>query len=433
MGAPSITTTELNAIAAVNPANSRYVGFFGDSRAFLSYTPPSPTQSQLRNVGLAHWLQAYGLNAFTLQVELAAGIAGDTTEGMRKRQPAFIEMLKARGCTRAVFIGSTNDRTAGIDLGISQQNVRGIVDNFLEAGISVIAISETPRGTGSSDYELRTQELKNDHYKMHLWFKNELSKICTVIDVWDLMVDPASGSNYYVKDGMTVDGIHMSKVGAQQVGIAGGERIAAETRHLGDFLQSNVGFNAHSNPWGSLTANPLLEGTDGTVSGSVTQGSQLATGWKAAAHRAEGLTVTLSKETDFDGRTWQKVQVRGRSAAGNGPQIQITTPVPMGDVQHGDRIKATALVRSQGAGLSNVALAILMVPAWALKGDAEDSHKDFPWPSGATGVLSRETPPYQHDGSQTSLDVRFDIDFTPDTDIDASVWFSQCGAFKFTY
>ncbi|WP_213875327.1 SGNH/GDSL hydrolase family protein [Pseudomonas sp. dw_358] len=433
MDAPTITSTELNAIAAVNPANSRYVGFFGDSRAFLSYTPPSATQSQLRNVGLAHWLQAYGLNAFTLLVELAAGIAGDTTTGMLKRQPAFIQLLKTRGCTRAVFIGSTNDRTAGIDLGTSKKNVREIVRNFFEAGISVIAISETPRGNGSSDYELRTQELKNDHYQMHLWFKNTLSQVCTVIDVWDLMVNTASGTQYYVKDGMTVDGIHMSKVGAQQVGIAGGARIAAETRHLGDFLESNVGFDANSNPLGTLTGNPLLEGTDGNIAFTPASGSQLATGWKAAAHRTDDLTVSLSKETDSEGKIWQKVHVRGQSSGSNGPQIQITTPVPMGNIQNGDRIKATARVKSQGGGLSNVALAILMVPAWALKGDAEDSHKDFPWPSDATGVLSRETPVYQHDGTQTSLDVRFDIDFMPNAAIDATVWFSQCGAFKFTY
>ncbi|WPO99304.1 SGNH/GDSL hydrolase family protein [Pseudomonas sp. HR96] len=431
MGTPTIPAVDQHALAVVNPANSRYVGFFGDSRAYLSWSSGG-LNFQLRNVGLAHWLQAYGLNAFSLLGELNGGVAGDTTRGMLERQPQFIELLHSRGCTRAVFIGSTNDRTAGIDLGTSKKNVREIVRNFFQAGISVIVVGETPRGNGHSDYELSSAQIKEDHYQMHLWFQHTLSKVCTVLNVWDAMVDPASGSDYYVKDGMTVDGIHMSKIGAQVVGLAGGARIAAEVRQLGDFLDSNVRFHA-GNPLGSLTANPLLEGSDGNLEFSAGCGSQLASGWKASANHIDGLMITLSKEVDAEGREWQKVHIIGQSG-GEAPQINISTPVNVGDLHEGDRIKATALVKSEGRGLSNVGLALLLTPAWAVKSDPEDSHRECPWPSEPTGVLSRETPMYKHVGDkQTGIEPRIDISCSPNTAIDASVWFAQCGAFKFTY
>lgn len=428
----SSTALDQGAIDTINPANCRYVGIFGDSRAYLSFTSGG-LNFQLRNVGVAHWLQAYGLNAFTLLGDLNGGVSGDTTAGMLSRQPAFIALLKSRGCTRAVFVGSTNDRSAGIDLGTSKKNVREIVRNFFQAGIGVIAIGETPRGNGHSQYELGSAQIKEDHYQMHLWFQNTLSKVCTVLNVWDAMVDPASGRNYYVKDGMTVDGIHMSKIGAQQVGIAGGARVAAEVRQLGDFLESNVRYHATNNPLGPLTANPLMTGSDGRFEFTPASGSQLASGWKAGANNVAGLTLTFSKETDGDGREWQKVHIRGQSGA-QGPQILISTPITLSDLRDGDRIKATGLVKSEGQGLSNVGLAILMTPAWAVKNDAEDSHKEFPWPSAPTGVLSRETPMYEHVGvKQTGLEPRIDIGCSANASINATVWFARCGAFKFTY
>lgn len=428
MGPTNIST----AISTVNPANSRYVGFFGDSRAYLSFTSGG-LNTQLRNVGLAHWIQAYGLNAFSLLGELNGGIAGDTTAGMLARQPAFIELLHSRGCTRALFIGRTNDRTAGVDLGTSKKNMREIVRNFLQAGISVSVISETPRGNGSSAYELNSQQLKDDHYQMHLWIRDSLSQMCSVIDVWQAMVDVASGANHYVRDGMTVDGIHMSKLGAQQVGLAAGARIAAEVRHLGDFLESNVLYDAQANPFGSLTANPLFAGTDGRFEFAPAPGSELASGWKASANHVDGLTLTFSKEADDEGRCWQKVRLQGQ-AGNEGPQLYISTPIEVAHLNDGDRIKATGLVKTQGQGLSNVGLAILMTPAWAVKNDAEDSHKECPWPSEATGMLSRETPMYQHSGDkQAGLEPRLDISCSANCALDATVWFSQCGAFKFTY
>jgi lysophospholipase L1-like esterase len=416
-----------------NMANTRYVGFFGDSRAYLSFTS-NGLHAQLRNVGLAHWLQAYGDNAFSLLGELNGGIAGDTTGGMLARQPAFIELLKSRACTLAVFIGSTNDRTNNTDLGVSQKNVREIVRNFLQAGIAVIAISETPRGDGCSQYELATQQQKGDHYRMHRWFEEKLSSMCTVLNVWDRMIDSESGSNYYVKPGMTEDGIHMSKIGAQQVGVVGGPVIAGQVRHLGDYLLSNERYHG-GNPLGTLSANPLLAGTDGVFEGfTPVEGSRLASEWKASSNNADGLTFTFSQETDERGARWQKIHARGQ-VGGSGASLHIATSLAVENLSEGDRVKATARVKSAGEGLSNLALMLLMTPAWKTKGDPEDSTKACPWPSEAIGPLSRETPMYRHvaPDHQTGLEPRIEVDFAANAAVDASVWFSQCGAFKFTY
>jgi lysophospholipase L1-like esterase len=416
-----------------NMANTRYVGFFGDSRAYLSFTS-NGLHAQLRNVGLAHWLQAYGDNAFSLLGELNGGIAGDTTSGMLARQPAFIELLKSRACTLAVFIGSTNDRTNNTDLGISQKNVREIVRNFLQAGIAVIAISETPRGDGCSPYELATQQQKDDHYRMHRWFEEELSSMCTVLNVWDRMIDSESGSDYYVRPGMTEDSIHMSKIGAQQVGIVGGPVIAGQVRHLGDYLLSNERYHG-GNPLGALSANPLLMGGDGVFEGfTPVAGAQLASDWRAKTENADGLAFTFSQETDARGMRWQKVHARGQ-VGGAAAWLHISTSLAVDQLNEGDRIKVTARVKSEGEGLSNLALMLVMTTVWKTKGDPEDSNKDCPWPSESIGPLSRETPMYLHaaPNCQQGLEPRIEVDYAANAAVDATIWFSQCGAFKFTY
>jgi hypothetical protein len=429
----SQTTTLAN--GGSNIANSRYVGFYGDSRAYLSFAQSSGISRMLRNVAMAHWLQAYGDNAFSLLWELNRGVAGDTTQGMLNRQPAFIELLKSRGSTLVVFIGSTNDRSANIELGISQRNVQEIVRNFLQARIAVIAISETPRGDGCSQYELNTQKQKDDHYAMHLWFEQELSKMCTVFNVWDRLVDTSSGRNYYVKPGHTVDGIHMSKLGSHQVGQVGGPIIAAQVRHLGDYLASNSPYHKEGNTSGTLSPNPMLEGTDGTFSQfTPAEGSVLPSSWKASVQKFDGLTARFTKETDAKGKVWLKIYCSGTSGPEK-PSLRVSVPVNMSLLQANDRIKATARVRSNGEGLSNVSLGMTITPEWVMKLDAQDADPG-PWPSSNTGVLSRETPMYEHTGdniAQRALDVSVDINLQANATVFVDIWFSQCGAFKFTY
>jgi lysophospholipase L1-like esterase len=441
---------------AIVPANgsgimaaSKLVGGFGDSRIALSFANTSGLYDMLRNLGLVHWTQAWSRGVITMPKSLNGGIAGNTTIEALARLQAYITLCQSLGCRRVLVCLGTNDRPGGIDLGTTKKNVREIIRRFITAGIVPYLVSETPRGTGSSQYELSTQALRDDHYNFHMWCENTMSKMCKVINAWDRWIDPASGIMYYPKPGMTIDGIHGSKVGGNEIGQAAAPVISADIAQLPDFLESNVVFNATTNPLGSLVNNPLLDGITGTWQGSFVPvaGSQLATGWncsvsKFAGTNADGstyaLTIKASKEvtTDADGvsTTWQRLDVVGNSGTDT-PELNFNQQINFGALSTGDIVKATALVKTRGTGISNMGLTSLMTPIYQLKADAENSDASFPWPTELVGPVSREMPSYVKGASDnvTGIELKMNIQLMKNAAINASFWIAKCGSFKVTY
>ncbi len=421
---------------ALAPACNRFVSGFGDSRIHLSWSGSNGNDFQ-KGYGIMHWLGAYSLGIAMAPVGLNGGVAGDTTVQMLARIKAHIAAMKAAGSNLVVLFGSTNDRTGGrIDLGTSKRNIREMVRLFQLAGITVILISETPRGNGSSDFELTTQALKNDHYAMHVWMQEEMSKMCEVVNVWDDLVDPSSGTNYYPYPQMLRDGIHPSKVGAQVIGKRLAQVVAKYIRGLADLLESNTLFDASTNPLGSLTANPLMTGATGTVSANAnaTSGSVMATGWTTSCNNMTGLQTTWSKEVDGEGVEWQKVRIFGASGS-TAPEITCLSLVTLSSLSDQDKIKATGLVKSKGVGLSAVGLALYMEPSYTQKLDGEDSDSSLPWPSEEIGPLSRETPvlTYLTSANHSKVAARLIVNIQPSKTVDCTVWFSRLGAVKVLY
>lgn len=428
-----LKVARINKVAPAS-ASVRKVGLFGDSRAFLSHSgggDGSGTQNNLlKGFGLAHWIQAYSEGMACLPWELQGGVAGDTTKQMLDRQPAFIEKMKAAGSDLVVVIGGTNDRTGNnLELGQSKVYMQTIVQNFQAAGIKVIVISDTPRGNGSSLYEL-TDAQAADHYAYHLWCENELSKVCAVVNAWDSWIDPNTGTKYQPLAKVIRDGIHPSKIGAMLIGKAVGPVVAAHVRQLAHVLESNVARSAEY-PKGTLTKNPLVQGTAGSIASSANpvSGSKLADGWGAEGENMAGLTTTWSKEVDAGGVEWQVVKIAGTATSDQQPAINAYVDVNLSDLVDQDVIKTTGLVQSEGTGLSNISAGILITPSWTQKLDCDDSDSTLPWPSEASGVVNYETPELVYDASagftlvRSRIEARFPIGAT----VSATVKFAKFG------
>lgn len=428
-------SAELTRLGAARRIPSyRLIGGFGDSRIFLSWSG-SGNNDFLKNYGIMFWTQAFSDGCCAAPVAYNGGVAGETTADMLLRQPAYIANARAAGVNLVVIAASTNDRTGDkLDLGTSKRNLVEIVRNFQLGGIDVIVISETPRGTGSSQYEL-TPSQAADHYAMHLWIERELSRMCAVVNAWDLWVDPASGTKYWPLASMVRDGIHPTKIGAMVIGRLVARVARSYCRGLPERLESNVLFNAISNIKGSLSTNPMMLGTGGYISGNsnATAGSVLADGWTTSCNNMAGVATTWSKEV-IDGTTWQKVLVTGTAGA-IAPEITVYSPVPLASLANGDKIKATGLFTSEGSGLAGVGLAIYMEPSYSQKLDGDDSDNSLPWPKEKLGPLSRETPvlAFLTSSNHQVIRTRVIINVQANTPVNATVWFTKTGAIKVTY
>lgn len=414
---------------------NRYIAGFGDSRIYLSWSGSSGNDF-LKSWGVMAWIQRYSDGAVACPVAYNGGVAGDTTVQMLARQAAFITTLKAASIGLVVVWGSTNDRSAGIDIADSRRNIAAIVRNFQQAGIHVILVSETPRGNGSSSYELTTAQ-KADHYAMHVWMETVMSQMCAVANVWDYWVDTSSGTNYYALASMTRDFIHASKQGGQSAGKVIGPLAKAYCRGLPDMPESNVVYNASSNPTGSLTANPRVSGTAGTINSNVapTSGSVLADSWGAelSSGSISGLATTFSKET-LSGLEYQKLVVKGISGTSQ-PEISLYVDVPLASLANGDKLKAAGMIISEGVGISAVGLGLLLVPSYTQKLDGDESDSSLAYPTANTGPLPFETPVlnYLTASGHTLIRVRITLTLTPSRDVNCSLWFRKVGAVKVTY
>lgn len=415
-------------------ARSRLVGFFGDSRAFLSFSG-SNGHDYLKGYGIAFWAQKWANGCVTFPSSLNGGKAGETTQDMLGRQAAYIATLKAAGATMVLVIAGTNDRTGNkLTLGQSKTNIQRIVSNFQEAGIAVVLVSETPRGTGSSSYEL-TAAQASDLYQLHLWIERVMSRVCLVANVWDSWIDAASGALFRPLAQMVMDGIHPSKIGGMWAGKAVAAKLMLLSRRLPTLAHSSDVWSS-SNPQGNLTANALVTGTSGAIAASCnpTAGSVLATGWNAEASNMAGVTTTWSKEMSA-GEEWQRIDLAGIATAAAAPELITYVDLNLAALADGDKIRATGLLGSRGTGLAAVGLALMVVPGYSLKLDGEDSDNTQPWPSQRLGPFPYESTALAFSASAglTLVRVRVQINLQAKAAVNARVWFSKTGALKVTY
>lgn len=418
------------------PNNTRTVAAFGDSRIFLSQLN-SGNNLFNKGFGIAHHIQAQSLGCVQMPYfhgpfVLNGGVAGDTTWQMLQRQPDFIRGLLRAGINLVFMLAGTNDRTGNqVPIEDTKQNIMQMVRNFQNAGIEVVLGNETPRGTGSSSYELTGQNLL-DHVAISQWITKEMAKVCTIADTWNAWLDAASGNLFRPKANVVRDGIHPSKIGAMLLGKVIAAALMRHTRTLPDFLRSNTAWNPTTNPKGSLTPNPTMTGTTGSIAGNVgkVNGSVLATSWGSEGSNMTGLATLWSKEVDSDGDEWQVVNITGTAGA-TSPELTAYVDVPLTSLSDGDWVKASGLFKFTGTGLGNVGLALLMIPQYAQKLDGDDSDPSLPYLADGS-LQSRETPClfYKTALGVTMLRVRVLINITPNATVNATVKWCRTGAVK---
>jgi hypothetical protein len=416
----------------------------GDSRAEYTFILPGGRNQYLRNVGAGSWLSALTAGVLNFPITGNVGKRSETTQQILAHTPADIASLKALGFKRIVWIGSTNDRP-GFTVKQSMDNVKEIIRLYTEAGMYFHLISEMPRGNGSSGYELSTQG-KADHYQVHVEMEalRGTNPRLVVHNVWPLLVDAASGTNYYLKAGVSEDQIHMAKIGSYLNATVISPEVLAATKLTETSLPTTTAlYDALTAPRGSLTLNPLMTGVAGTKesTASTVTGAFIPTGMKIGGASLAGLTIACS-QVQLGGFTYTKFDFSGTIDAATAstvfPLLQLKIAVDMTKVAVGDKLKSVGGVAFTGTGLSNVGHSVLLTPPFQQLYDTENSVPALPYPTLATPVkMSRESPTYTHEAAITGIELRMEISLlsrdalaAAGQTINCSVYFGQTKVFK---
>lgn len=323
----------------------------GDSRAF---------QCTKGNVGFADWAvsETGGLAAFPLT--LNKGVDGNTTSQMVARLQADV-IANSNAFDVMVHFGTGNDRLNGMSLEQTIRNLEYLYAALIKRGKVVIAIAETP--VIGANVGLPIQQTAN-HFAVHNWYLNVAPSLgVIVVNPWDEMVDPASGTSYWPKEGMTGDGLHPTPMGARIIGRKVGEALKRLFTFPAILPTSSVLYDAAAVPGGSLIPNALLTGTNGTLGAGSNATGQLATSCTLQGTNLNGLAVTASKEAADVGEK-QVLRITGMPSAAN-PTLTLEQSVDVSKVAVGQRLRAIAgwEFASVNTSVLQVALQVVAVSA----------------------------------------------------------------------
>lgn len=424
---PSATTSGGGKIGATKEAivkpRSLAVGCFGDSRlANGKYVAGFNTFN--KPIGAQHWIASHSGNRVYFPAEANLAVSGYTTNQMLSIMSASIATWKSQNIDCVLCWWGTNDLT-GIALDTTKRNIIAMVNMMRAAGITVVSISETPR-TGA--YGL-TPSQNTNHKLLHDWLQDVLPQYGVYpVNLWDIFVDPAaSGSLYTPYAQYTYDGIHPSIRGAYVAGKAAWEQAFSLLFTQPEGLLFDSLIYSSNNPTGSLLKNALLEGTGGTIAGSIakTPGSVLATSWNLEGENTTGLTVTAYKEAAKVGET-QVLRIMGTTGA-SGANFSFFQDLDLTMLTAGEKIKGTNRIISKGENINSCALNILQVPKYALFADMDVFTTTYP----AAMEGTRGTPILTYDPStQTMLRLYTYLSLTAGVTVDVTLKISQMGIQK---
>lgn len=386
----------------------------GDSRAF---------QCTKGNVGFTDWAvsETGGLAAFPLT--LNKGIDGNTTSQMLARLQADV-IANSSAFDVMVHFGTGNDRLQGMSLDQTIRNLEYLYAALLKRGKVVIAIAETP--VIGANVGLPPQQTAN-HFAVHNWYLNVAPALgVIVVNPWDEMVDPASGSSFWPKEGMTGDGLHPTPMGARIIGRKVGEALKRLFTFPAILPTSNIAYEATLVPGGSLIPNSLLTGTNGTLGAGSNATGQLAASCTLLGSNLNGLTVEASKEPAEFGFK-QVLRITGMPS-GTAPTLTLEQSVDVSKVAVGHRLRAVAAWEfvSVNTSVLQVALQVVAVSASgttiAQIGQNQELNHALPIGSMEGTLVTQALTLAQ---APTSLKFRLSIIFKPGTGQDATVKLRQ--------
>jgi len=386
----------------------------GDSRAF---------QCTKGNVGFADWAvsETGGLAAFPMA--LNKGVDGNTTSQMLARLQADV-MANSTAFDVMVHFGTGNDRLQGMSLEQTIRNLEYLYAALIKRGKLVIAIAETP--VIGANVGLPAQQTAN-HFAVHNWYLNVAPSLgVIVVNPWDEMVDPASGTSFWPKEGMTGDGLHPTPMGARIIGRKVGEALKRLFTFPALLPTSSVAYDSTAVPGGSLIPNSLLTGTNGTLGAGSNATGQLATSCTLLGSNLTGLTVAASKESaDFGFK--QVLRITGMPSATT-PTLTMEQSVDVSKVAVGQRLRAVAGWEFVSVNTSVLQVALQIVAATSngttIAQIGQNQELNHALPIGSIdGTLV--TQPLTLAQAPTSLKVRLSIIFKSGTGQDATIKLRQ--------
>lgn len=386
----------------------------GDSRAF---------QCTKGNVGFADWAvsETGGLAAFPMA--LNKGIDGNTTSQMLARLQADV-MANSTAFDVMVHFGTGNDRLQGMSLEQTIRNLEYLYAALIKRGKLVIAIAETP--VIGANVGLPAQQTAN-HFAVHNWYLNVAPSLgVIVVNPWEEMVDPASGTSFWPKEGMTGDGLHPTPMGARIIGRKVGEALKRLFTFPALLPTSSVAYDSTAVPGGSLIPNSLLTGTNGTLGAGSNAMGQLATSCTLLGSNLTGLTVAASKESaDFGFK--QVLRITGMPS-GTTPTLTMEQSVDVSKVAVGQRLRAVAGWEFVSVNTSVLQVALQIVAATSngttIAQIGQNQELNHALPIGSIdGTLV--TQPLTLAQVPTSLKVRLSIIFKAGAGQDATIKLRQ--------
>ncbi len=386
----------------------------GDSRAF---------QCTKGNVGFADWAvsETGGLAAFPMA--LNKGIDGNTTSQMLARLQADV-MANSTDFDVMVHFGTGNDRLQGMSLEQTIRNLEYLYEALIKRGKVVIAIAETP--VIGANVGLPAQQTAN-HFAVHNWYLNVAPSLgVIVVNPWDEMLDPASGTSFWPKEGMTGDGLHPTPMGARIIGRKVGEALKRLFTFPALLPTSSVAYDPAAVPGGSLIPNSLLTGTNGTLGAGSNATGQLATSCTLLGSNLTGLTVAASKEpADFGFK--QVLRITGMPS-GTTPTLILEQSVDVSKVAVGQRLRAVAGWEFVSVNTSVLQVALQIVAATSngttIAQIGQNQELNHALPIGSIdGTLV--TQPLTLAQAPTSLELRFSIIFKAGAGQDATIKLRQ--------
>lgn len=332
-GAPALSLTTTS-------GRKPRIAIFGDSRTRQNH---STDNKVIRTIGYAYWA-AMALNSrVDFPPALNFGINGDTTSGMRVR----LGPVLASDADVVVMLAGTNNWGAGITIDQTIADMQAMIASIRDAGKLVVLVCEAPRGDTTFPLRrLTTSQLAN-HIQWRQWLLDQrFMRGVYTTDAWADLAVPGSTTGDAIV-GMFYDGLHPAQLGARAIGTALAATLATIfPSAASDLAASNADvYDAVNNPYGSLTPNPMLDGTGGTVNAGVT--GQVATSLQVAAPPS-GLSIAASKVTTGN-KVWQQLVITGTPAANASIDIMRMDAVPA-NIGANDTIYGSAEIQVDSGG-----------------------------------------------------------------------------------
>ena len=273
--------------APLRPRNRR-VATYGDSRLAFGWTHTAGATETINAVGIQHWATILTNGRVEFRPEDDFAVAGETVAQIKAR----LSSVLASSAGSVVFLGGTNSVSGGVSAASIIADYTDILNALYAAGKFVFMMAELPRG-GSSPLASNAQRGVLQQISDWVRFVAARRDGVAVVDAYARLVDPSSSSGDPIP-GLFRDGLHLAPSGASLAAIDLADQINTIIPPLlGLIKTNNSSYSATDNPFGCLNANPTMQGTGGTVSGS-TASRTAADSYQIIGQSSGGASVTAS-------------------------------------------------------------------------------------------------------------------------------------------